>query len=101
MARPRTELQKDLRTIAPKAYYRRPSDNKMEYPCFLYRMSPPQVLRADNRLYNLYPCYNVIYISRTPSDTIVRTMLEKFKYCSFDREYESDELYHYSFTLYY
>lgn len=101
MARPRTELQKDLRKIAPKAYYKRPSDNKMEYPCFVYRMSRPQVLRADNKVYRFYPCYNVIYISRTPSDTIVQTMLEAFEYCDFDREYESDELYHYSFTIYY
>lgn len=101
MGRPRTELQAELRTIAPKAYYKRPPDNKMECPCFVYRMSQPKVLRANNKVYHIFSCYNVIYICREPSDTIVQTMLEKFEHCDIDREYESDELYHYSFTIYY
>ena len=46
------------------------------------------------------PCYNVIYISEIPDETIERRMLEHFEYCESDREYESDGLYHYSFTLY-
>ena len=100
MAKERTALQAMLRTLAPKAWYKRPSDNKMSYPCFLYRPSRPQVGHADNRAYMYTPCYNVIYISQEPNDSIVRQMIETFEYCSADRDYEEDGLYHYSFTLY-
>lgn len=100
MAKDRLDLQQKLLTLAPKAWYRRPPDNKMVYPCFVYRMSRPAVRRADNHGYMVVPCYNVIYISQTPDDTIFRRMLETFEYCAADREYESDGLYHYSFTLY-
>lgn len=72
----------------------------MSYPCFIYRPSPPAVRHADNFVYMYKPCYNVIYISQEPSETIEKTMLETFEHCSADREYETDGLYHYSFTLY-
>ena len=42
----------------------------------------------------------MIYISREPSEEIARNMLETFEHCSFDREYETDGLYHYSFKVY-
>lgn len=101
MARSRLDLQAELREIAPKVWYKRPADNKMTYPCIVYRMSNPEVFRANNHAYAIIPCYNVIYITQRPDDDIVRTMLEKFTHCGFDREYESDQLYHYSFTIYY
>ena len=101
MARDRLTLQEELRTLASKAWFRRPPDNKMSYPCFLYRPSKAHTLRADNALYGYMHGYNVIYISKEPNENIEQQMLEKFEYCSFDREYESDGLYHYSFTLYY
>ena len=100
MARERTELQQALLAIAPKAWFKRPPDNRMTYPCFIYRPSRPRVIRADNKAYTYYPCYNVIYISQNPDDGITRRMLETFEYCDTDREYEADGLYHYSFTLY-
>ena len=101
MARSRLDLQRELRTLAPKVWYVRPPDNRMTYPCILYRPSKPQVLRADNRAYLHFPCYNVIYISQTANDEITAQMLEAFTHCDFDREYESDGLFHYSFTIYY
>ena len=96
----RLALQAKLLELAPKAWYKRPPDNHMTYPCFLYRLSGPDTRRADNGVYTYTPCYNVIYISKEPSDEVVRSMLEGFEHCSFDREYQSDGLYHYSFTLY-
>ena len=72
----------------------------MTYPCFIYRQSTPAVFRADNYAYGMVPGWNVIYISREPSEEIARNMLETFEHCSFDREYETDGLYHYSFKVY-
>ena len=100
MARDRLELQAKLRQIAPKAWYKRPPDNKMSYPCFIYRPSRPSVQRADNKPYIYTPCYNVIYICEDPNDTIDKTMLESFAHCDVDRQYEADGLYHYSYILY-
>lgn len=101
MGRSRIQLQDELRELAPKVWFRRPPDNRMSYPCILYRTSVPHVLRADNRAYRITPCYNVIYICSDPDEGIIRRMLEKFAHCAFDREYETDGLYHYSFTIYY
>ena len=101
MARNRTELQAKLLDLAPKAWFKRPPDNRMSYPCFIYRPTTPSVRRADNRLYLYLKGYNVIYISQEPNEDIERQMLETFEYCSSDREYESDGLYHYSFVIYY
>ena len=100
MAQDRPTLQSTLLELAPKAWYKRPPDNRMTYPCFIYRLSKPDVKRADNKVYAYFPCYNVIYISTEPGDEVVRRMLERFKYCDFDREYQSDGLFHYSFTVY-
>lgn len=97
----RLQLQAALLKIAPKAWYLRPADNRMTYPCFLYRPSKPFVLHADNRAYAMRPCWNVIYISQEPSLSIIRQMMEAFEWLEFDREYESDNLFHYSFALYY
>ena len=100
MAEDRQSLQRALLTMAPKAWFKRPPDNQMAYPCFVYRLSSPDVKRADNKVYAYTPSYNVVYISQSPSETIVRQMLERFEHCSFDREYQADGLYHYSFVLY-
>ena len=100
MARDRLTLQAELRKFAPRVWYKRPPDNKMSYPCIVYRMSNPQTRRADNRVYMYTPCYNVVYMSDGPDDAIGKAMLEHFEHCAFDREYETDGLYHYSFVLY-
>ena len=44
----RLALQAKLLELAPKAWYKRPPDNHMTYPCFLYRLSRPDTKRADN-----------------------------------------------------
>lgn len=97
----RPTLQAELRTLAPKAWREEPSMPHMSYPCFVYRPSKPRVIRADNRAWLIHDCWNVIYISQEENAEIVRQMLEKFPHCEFDRLYEDDQLYHYSFTLFY
>lgn len=101
MARTQRDLQAALRTLAPKAWLRRPPEHQMTYPCFVYRPSRSRLLWADDKAYLRFPCWNVIYITQEANSDIEARMLETFEYCSMDREYESDGLYHYSFTLYY
>lgn len=101
MARSRIDLQHALLPLAKKVWFVRPPDNKMVYPCIIYRLSNPNVLRANNHAYVQIPRYNVIYISQEVDDNIIQQMLDLFPTCSFDREYESDGLFHYSFMIYY
>lgn len=101
MARSQTELQARLRGIAPKAWLVRPPDNQMTYPCFIYRRSKSKVRYADNKPWLRWPCWNVIYITDCPKDDIEAIMLNTFDYCAMDREYQSDGLWHYSFTIYF
>lgn len=101
MGRSQTDLQAELLKLAPRAWLRRPPDNRISYPCFIYRPSKSMFLRADNRLWHRFPCWNIIYITQDPNSDIEVQMMEHFDYCAVDRIYESDDLYHYSFTLYY
>ena len=95
------QLQAELLKIAPNAWYQKPSAHRMTYPCFVYRSLEPDVIRANNHGYLMFPRYEVIYITDTESDEIDRTMLDAFEYCDVGRKYVSDNLYHYVFTIYY
>ena len=97
----RLELQAKLCTMAKKAWYQKPPDNKMVYPCFVYKAIEPKVVYANNHGYLRIPGYEVLYISQHEDDGIIGRMIEEFSYCSVGRKYASDNLYHYPFTIYY
>lgn len=97
----RLRLQSELRELAPKAWYQKPPDNKMTYPCFVYKAVEPVQIKADNRNYLLIPRYEVLYISAVEDDDIWNRMDEKFEHMSVGRKYVSDNLYHYPFTITY
>lgn len=95
----RLQFQSKLRELAPKAWYQKPPDNQMTYPCFVYKAVEPVQIRADNRNYLLLPRYEVLYISATEDDDIWYRMDEKFEHMAVGRKYVSDNLYHYVFTI--
>ena len=97
----RLQLQKKLLTLAPKAWYQKPPDNRMTYPCFVYKALEPETVRADNRVYVLMPKYEILYISEAENDEIWDLMTDNFEYISVGRKYVSDNLYHYPFTINY
>lgn len=97
----RLQLQEKLRELAPKAWYQKPPANKMSYPCFVYKAVEPATVHADNRIYLLIPCYEVLYISEQEDDGIWERMSGAFSHCAIGRKYVSDNLYHYPFTIYY
>ena len=97
----RLQLQAELLTIAPEAWYQKPPSNRMHYPCFVYKAVEHAVIRADNRNYLTVPAYEVIYISENEHDEIWETMGQKFSRCTPGRKYVSDYLFHYPFTIYY
>lgn len=98
----RPTLQEVLEKIpdVEKAYFNPPESVKMIYPCIRYSLKDIDIKHADNSAYKTINGYELILISRNPSDHIVKEILS-LPMCSFDRFYNSDKLYHYIFTLYY
>ena len=99
MARPRSELRDLLYTFCDNVYYQPPTGYKIKYPCIIYDLEKPEIKHADNRKYMLKDQYLVKYITRDPDDP-VRNRIMELEYCSPDRPYTNDNLYHHPFRLY-
>lgn len=81
-------------------YFQPPSSVKLEYPCIIYDRATITKWSADNSPYKLLNRYSVTVIDRDP-DTILPDKLVSLPLCRADRFYTADNLYHYSFELYF
>lgn len=101
MAR-RLELQSKLEELlgSINVYYNPPESKKMEYDAIRYNKKDIQSRFANDRAYFLLDCYEITVIARQPDHPVIRELL-RLPYCSFDRHYKSDNLYHDVLTLYY
>ena len=82
-------------------YYQPPPTIQMVYPAIVYEFDRTNGLRADDRLYIKNRRYALKYISRDPDSQVVQNKLLELPYCSFDRHYKADNLYHDCFDLYF
>ena len=100
--RSRLELQTKLEEISgtKHVYFTPPPSLKMEYPAIRYKRGKIDTRYADNKKYISMTRYVVTVISRRPMDPLVDKIME-LPYCTHDRDYESDNLYHVSMTLYF
>jgi hypothetical protein len=98
----RTDLQSLLESIlgSEEVYYQAPPSLSMTYPAILYSIKNYYMILADDAKYLKRRCYEIIVISRSPEFVANESILE-LPYCSFDRQYKADNLYHTVFTLYY
>ena len=81
-------------------YYQPPEDLKMKYPAIRYKKSRIEGTNADNRKYLKNTRYEIIVISEDPDHPVIEKILD-LPYCSYDRRYTSNNLYHDSLTLYF
>lgn len=100
MGRPRQELQNLLTTIVPNVYFQPPESIKMVYPCIVYKLAQPSILHADNIKYRVMNRYTLTLIDRNP-DSIYYDAIMALPYSSFDRHFNSDDLNHFVFELYF
>lgn len=102
MARRRVELQTLLETIlgSRNVYFQPPESLKLKYPCIVYELSGMHNDHADNLKYRFLKQYTVTYIDEDPDSDIPDKLLMIDK-CSFSRAFPSDNLNHWSFTLYF
>ena len=80
-------------------YFQPPENLKMDYPAIKYSLDKIDEKFANNRRYISIRRYSLIVISRKPDPEIINKLLD-LPMCTFDRPYVSDNLYHYSFTIY-
>lgn len=81
-------------------YYQSPESTKMQYPAIRYSKKSIQSVYANNSKYLMTDCYELIVISRTPDHPVIKKLLA-LPYCSYDRPYIADNLYHDVLTIYY
>lgn len=100
MARPRSELSEILHEYCSKVHFQPPTGTKLSYPCIIYNLENFVITPADNVAYMHYDKYEIIYITRDPDDPI-KYSIAQIPMCKLGRVYTSDNLYHYSYTLYF
>lgn len=81
-------------------YYQSPESVKMQYPAIRYSKKNIQSVYANNSKYLMRDCYELIVISRKPDHPVIKKLLA-LPYCSYDRPYVADNLYHDVLTIYY
>lgn len=98
----RLELHKILCGIlkTKSCYFQPPSSVRMQYPAIVYSRKDVEKRSADDMAYRKLPSYELVLIDKNPDSEFVDKLLD-LPYCSFDRHYESDNLNHDVFTLYF
>ena len=102
MTRSRLTLHEELCTVlgSRNCYFSPPSI--MEYPCIKYEREAPDINHADNISYFEANAWMLTIIDTNPDSEIPKRLIEHFpQYCSKNREYATDGLYHFIYRLYY
>lgn len=81
-------------------YFSPPANLQMKYPCILYEHSNTDGDFADNQMYLKRKRYTVTVIDPDPDSRIAENLLD-LPYCTSDRNFQSDNLNHFIFTLFY
>ena len=98
----RLELQALLEEVlgSRNVYYQPPKGTMMGYPAIVYSRSNIDTKHANDKIYKKRKRYELIVIDKKPDNPVVDKLLY-LPYCSYDRPYVADNLYHDVFTLYY
>lgn len=81
-------------------YFEPPANIEILYPCIIYNHANDQDDFADNMHYRSSRRYTVTIIDEDP-DSKIPNRLKKLPYCSSDRNYSSEGLSHFVYTLFY
>lgn len=95
-------LQSKLEELlgSENVYFQPPESVKMKYDAIRFSRTRIETRYANNAMYSKMNCYEIIVISRKPDHPVIDKLLQ-LSYCSHDRSYRADNLYHDVFTLYY
>lgn len=93
----REKLHNILLGIVPNVYFNPP--NQLKYPCIVYGLGAFDNRKADNKNYKRDDQYSLVLICQSYLNDYV-DKLEEIDYCHFNRHYISDNLHHFSYTIY-
>ncbi|UQS94689.1 tail terminator [Arthrobacter phage Zeina] len=97
----RLQLHDLLKTMGtPNVYFQPPPSLQMVYPCIVYKVDNHDVKHADNKPYTLTKRYLVTVIDRNP-DSEIPDKVAKLPMCRFSTAFQSADLNHQAFTLYF
>ena len=96
----RIELQKLLEEIlgSRNVYFQPPENLKMSYPAIVYTHNGIDNVYADDSVYIQSLEYQITVIDKNP-DGDIWLKVSKLPGCRHDRNFKSDNLNHYVFTL--
>lgn len=80
-------------------YFQPPETLKLKYPCIVYSLESATDAHADNSLYRRMKRYTLTYITKDPDDPKLDT-IDNLRYCSMNRGFVSDNLYHFVYTIF-
>ena len=97
----RLDLQSKLEELldSNEVYYKPPKNTMMSYPAIRYSLKDIVLKRADDSSYTKRNRYEVIVIDKKPDNLVISKLLD-LPYCSYDRQYIADNLYHDVLILY-
>lgn len=98
----RVELQSELETAlgSRNVYYQPPDGMTLTYPCIIYEPSSRRKTIANNKMYLQNRSYKITLVSKEPDLSVNDTILA-MPYCTHDRSFKSDGLYHEVYNLFY
>ena len=81
-------------------YYQPPESVKMKYPAIVYSKTDIRNIFADNEVYMQSHAYLITVIDEDP-DSEVAEKISDLPTCRFNRHFNTDNLNHYVFRLYF
>lgn len=98
----REALQYKLESLlgSKNVYYQPPQTLKISYPAIIYSKSRIDTRKANDSTYSRTVGYDIIVIDKRPDNPVIHKLLD-LPYCSYDRNYKSDNLIHDVLTIYY
>lgn len=82
-------------------YFDPPESIKLSYPCVVYSLAKKDILRADNKVYQMRNMYTVKCLSKDPDNNMADILLNALPYSSFENRYTHDHIHHDVLNIYY
>lgn len=99
--RDRLDLHKLFKELGIKnVYFQPPETLKMQYPCIRYKLNDISARHANDLPYQQTRAYEVTYIDEDP-DNEMYEKISRLPMCRLYRQYVSDGLNCYVYTIYY
>lgn len=106
MSRPRIEAHQalvgamELAGYTSHVYYQPPESIKLVYPCIVYNREKFDTRYSNNKVYKDMTRYTVTVMDKN-AESPLADVLRDLQYCEMDREFTSENIHHFVFTLFY